>query len=130
MIRDRLVVYLHADAKEDLKDGWNSIQNLLPTPGAMMLLRVAERIIRKIRNADRIATKIGPSSPQESGNTFLKDLEKSQLVKGHLLSYLDYPRTKRNEAQHPHKRFSQQESEDIFVHIRNLLTEIQQFDNT
>jgi hypothetical protein len=41
-----------------------------------------------------------------------------------ILGYLRYLKEKRNEAEHPGKRFTQEESEKIFIHIKELLEEL------
>ena len=113
-----LVEKLDRESMDDLNDGVNCILHLLPTPGAMVLLRVAENIVR------RYYAKISGETPDTAGwGKILKDLEQMQQAKKSLLGYLQYLKEKRNEAQHPGKRFSQEEAERILIHVKGLLEE-------
>lgn len=106
--------------REDLNDAFSCIVHLLPTPAAMISLRAAENIVR------RYYTKItGESAVDKTWGNILDCLKESQQVKSSLLGYLDYLRDKRNEAAHPDKRFGQEESERIFLHIKGLLDELE-----
>jgi hypothetical protein len=40
------------------------------------------------------------------------------------LDYLKYLKDVRNEAQHPDKRFAQEESEQLFLKVKKLIEEI------
>jgi len=106
-------------AREDLDDGVNCILHLLPTPGAMILLRVAENIVR------RYYVKVtGKSAEKVSWGDILKELEQSQQVEKPLIGYLQYLKQKRNEAEHPDKRFSQEEAERVLIQVKGLLEEV------
>jgi hypothetical protein len=51
-------------------------------------------------------------------------LEQNKKVKPSIIGYLRYLKEKRDEAQHPDKRFDQEDSERIFLHIKELLKEL------
>ena len=115
-----LVAKLDSIGRDDLDDGVNCILHLLPTPAAMVLLRVAENIVR------RYYAKIsGTPSDNARWGEILKELEQTQQTKKSLLGYLQYLKEKRNEAEHPGKRFSQEEAERILIHVKGLLEEVQ-----
>jgi ribosomal protein S17E len=85
----------------------------------MISLRVAENLVR------RYYTKItGGIAMDKSWREILNELEQSKKVKPSILGYLKYLKDKRNEAEHPDKRFTQEESERIFPYIKGLLEEL------
>lgn len=85
----------------------------------MICFRAAENIVR------RYYTKLTEKSAAgKSWGGILNDLEQDQQLKPSLLGYLRYLKDKRNEAEHPDKRFTQEESERIFLQIKGLLDEI------
>jgi hypothetical protein len=89
------------------------------------LLRVAERVVRKIYEKHG-----GKDSDKKTFDYILGELDKMIPERRDLIYYLHYIRKKRNKAHHPIERFSQEESEMIFMLIQNVLREIQQFNNT
>jgi ribosomal protein S17E len=105
--------------RKDLIDALTCILHLLPTPAAMISLRVAENLVRKYYT--KITGNIGTG---KTWGDILNELEQSKKVKPSILGYLHYLKDKRNEAQHPDKRFTQEESERIFIHIKELLEEL------
>jgi hypothetical protein len=107
------------NTRSDLIDGIGTILDLKPTPAAMLLLRVAESVVRKYH-----AKITGKIIDKSSWNDLLKELEASSIVKKPLLGYLHYLREKRNEASHPDKRFAQEEAEMILLQIKTLLVEL------
>jgi hypothetical protein len=115
-----LTANLDAITQDDLKDGVNTVLHLLPTPAAMILFRVAENTVRKY-----FAHVTGKEPGNISWANLLKELEQTQQMRKSLLGYLQYLRDKRNEAEHPDKRFTQEESERILLHIKGLLEEVQ-----
>jgi len=85
----------------------------------MISLRVAENLVRKYY------TKItGSIAMGKSWGEILNELEQSKKVKPSILGYLRYLKEKRNEAEHPDKRFAQEESERIFLYVKGLLEEL------
>jgi hypothetical protein len=116
---ERLQSNLDESTRADLNDGINSIFNLLPTPGAMILFRVAENILRKYyeKTTSKSATRM-------NWGQIVTDLEQMQRSKKELIGYLDFLRSKRNEAEHPDKRFTQEESERVLIQVKGLLEEL------
>jgi len=45
-------------------------------------------------------------------------------LKASHIGYLTYLKDKRNEGQHPDKRFQQEESERILLHVKELVLEL------
>ena len=118
VLPESLTSRLDPVTKADLDDGVAAILTLLPTPAAMILLRVAENVVR------RYYTKItGKDGRNVRWSDILDELKKDETANKPLIGYLDYLRDMRNEAQHPDKRFTQEESEQILLHIKNLLEE-------
>lgn len=111
---------LDDETKSDLMDGVKAIMNKLPTPAVMILYRVSERIIRKYYE-----NMTGEFPRKMHLHDIIETLEKSQQSDKSLLGYLDFFRSKRNEAQHPQERYTQRESERILLRIIDLLHEIQ-----
>lgn len=105
--------------RNDLVDAFHCIFHLLPTPAAMICFRATENIIRKYY------TKVtGESASGKTWKTLLDELEKNQGTNRALIGYLDYLRNRRNEAEHPDKRFTQEESERVLLHVKGLLDEL------
>lgn len=105
--------------RNDLVDTFHCIFYLLPTPAAMICFRATESIIRKYY------TKVtGESASGKSWRILLNELEQNQRTNRALIGYLDYLRDKRNEAEHPDKRFTQEESERVLLHVKGLLEEL------
>jgi ribosomal protein S17E len=119
ILPENLLSGLDEITREDLKDALTCILHLLPTPAAMISLRVAEKLVR------RYYTKItGNNAARKSWGEILNELKQSNKVKPSILGYLQYLKEKRDKAQHPDKRFDQEESERIFLHIKELLEEL------
>jgi hypothetical protein len=115
----QLLAKLDEMTRADLDDGINCILHLLPTPAAMILLRVAENIVRKY-----YAKTTGETSDKVLWGEMLKELEQGQQIRKPLLGYLEYLRDKRNEAEHPDKRFNQEEAERLLIEVKGLLDEV------
>jgi hypothetical protein len=116
---EKLLSGLDELTKNDLEDAFHCIFQLLPTPAAMICFRATENIIRKYY------TKItGKSAHGRKWRTLLDELEEDQRINRATISYLDYLRDKRNEAEHPDKRFTQEESERVLLHVKGLLEEL------
>jgi ribosomal protein S17E len=116
---ENLLSGLDETTREDLKDALTSIFHLLPTPAAMVSLRIAENLVRRY-----YAKITGGIATKKSWADILNELEQSNKVKPSILGYLRYLKEKRNEAQHPDKRFTQEESERILLYIKGLLEEL------
>jgi len=116
---EKLLADLDELTKNDLKDAFDCIFNLLPTPAAMVCFRATENIVRLYY------TKItGDSACGKRWRTLLDELERNQRTNKPIINYLDYLRDKRNEAEHPDKRFTQEESERVLLHVKGLLEEL------
>ncbi len=110
---------IHDFAKEDLSDGVSALLHLLPTPGATILLRFAERIIQKYYK------KIMRKNPKKMTlGQIINELEKSGKVKKSLLGYFHFINEKRIRTSHPYRRYNQEEGERILLNIMDLLEEI------
>lgn len=106
-------------AKEDLNDAISCVLHLFPTPASMISLRVAENIVRKYY--ERIT---GNSASGKMWSQLLQEMETQPLIKKSTLGYIRFLKDKRNEAEHPDKRFTQEESERILLNIKDLLEEL------
>ena len=104
--------------RDDLNDGVSCILHLIPTPGAMILLRVAENAVRKY--SERLTGKATDSS----WGDIMNELEKNPRIKKSIVGYLQYLKDMRNEAQHPDRRFTQEEAERLLVQVKGLLDEL------
>jgi hypothetical protein len=116
---EQLLVKLDEMTRADLNDGITCILHLLPTPAAMILLRVAENIVRKY-----YAKTTGKTSDKVLWGEMLKELEQGQQIRKPLLGYLEYLKDKRNEAEHPDKRFNQEEAERLLIQVKEFLEEV------
>jgi len=105
--------------RDDLSDGVSCILHLIPTPGAMILLRVAENAVRKY--SEKLTGKV----PDSSWGDILNELEKNLRVKKSVVGYLHYLKDMRNEAQHPDKRFTQEEAERVLIQVKGLLEDLE-----
>ena len=104
---------------EDILDGAWCIVYGYPTPAAMILFRAAERETRKYY--ERVTGK-----PFSKGNwsDLIEDMKKNKTAPNDIISYLDFIRLKRNEAEHPDKRYNQEEAEAVLQHLSSMLKEI------
>ncbi len=105
------------ESREDIQDGIWCVIYSLPTPAAMILFRVAERELR------RYVKKItGESINGWTGN--VKKLAESNIADRSITKEFDWLKEKRNEAQHPDKRYTQDEAEEILHRLSGLLKAI------
>ena len=116
---DSLTSKLDPVAKADLDDGLGAIFVLLPTPAALILLRVAENLVRMYYTKTT-----GKDSQETSLSEIIGELRNSAKAGSAFVGYLDYTREMRNEAQRPDKRFTQEESERILLNVKGLLEEM------
>ena len=119
LFSDQLVSKCGEKDFEDIWDGAWCIIYGYPTPAAMILFRAAERESRKYYT--RIT---GNSDTEKKWYSLIEDMKKISEVPAPLLGYMDFIRSKRNEAEHPDKRYTQEESEGILQHLSSLLKEI------
>lgn len=107
---------LDSVTRSDLIDGIICILNLIPTPAVMILLRVGEGVVRKYYN--KIT---GNSINRVPFTNIINELEKRN---DKLAGYLSYIKQKRDEAEHPDKRFTQEEAERTLIHLKELIDAI------
>ncbi len=105
------------ESKEDIQDGIWCVVFSLPTPAAMVLFRAAERELRKY------VSKVG-DTPATSWYDNVKKLKNSSIANKSITKEFDWLKEKRNEAEHPDKRYTQDEAEGILHHLSGLLKDI------
>ena len=106
------------EARDDIQDGIWCLLYSLPTPAAMVLFRTAERESRKYY------TRITGVQPPKYWYDLIEDMRKNKSAPQSILSYMDFIRTKRNEAEHPERRYTQEQSEGIMQQLSFLLKEV------
>lgn len=107
-------------AKRDLKDAVICLLSIAPTPSVMLCLRVIEGIFRKYYKR-----KTGREVDRKRWADCVDDLRKKSNVNQTLIGHLDFIRKfERNPAQHPDKRFSDRESENIFLRCIEVIEEM------
>ncbi len=106
-------------AKNDLENAVRCIYHGIPTAAAMVSLRASEDAVRKY-----FEFKTGEKGGPADWKIILEELIKLDNVKRTLIGHLDYVREKRNEAEHPDKIFDQNEAENTFLTVTNLIKEI------
>lgn len=109
---------LDRDEEEDLHEGFECLKSSLPTAAAMMFYRVTERELRKYY---RSAT---GKEPSRSWKQNVDALRERDGVNKSIVKDFDFLKDKRNLAEHPDKRFTQEEAEEIMSHLSALLNEI------
>lgn len=125
--RDKLSKFIPASSfskldkigKADLRDGINLIEHGFPTSASVMLFRVGEKIIQKYYK------KITKQIP--TGLTWgrmIDNLKQNPNANQITLGYLAYLNKKRIDVAHPYRRYTQEESEMVLMHIKNILDEI------
>ena len=106
-----------SESRDDIQDGiWCAIYSL-PTPAAMILFRVAERELRGY--VKKITGK-----PANGWTDNVKKLKESEIADRSITKEFDWLKEKRNEAEHPDKRYAQEEAEEILHRISGLMKAI------
>jgi hypothetical protein len=107
----------------DLSDSLLCALYSLPTPSVMLSLRAVEGMLRYAHNklSNKPLSKEGWDQLQNEISSELKD---RGIPLEELDGYLSYIRTKRNEAEHPNKRFTQKDAEDMLIHAKYAIAEI------
>jgi len=113
----------------DLHDGCKCILNNIPTPGAMILYRVGESMVRKFYKIEMTKDPPEGSTMGTMANEIRQKQEndiKSGIRKkpDSLLNYIFSQIEERNLAQHPEKRFTQIEAEEVFIFVKKLIEDI------
>lgn len=101
----------------DIRDAVWCLVYSLPTPAAMLLFRTAEGELRKY--VKKVAGK-----PCDKWNDNLKKLEESGKANRSIKKDFDWLKDKRNEVEHPDKRYTQDEAEEILHRLSGLLKSI------
>jgi len=114
---------LDKSSKADLKEGIKAMNLGLTTAAYMLFFRVAESQVKSYY------TKITNTEPIEEKSNWGNMLhvllvEHRSKVNKNLTNLLYYLKDKRNEAQHPGKRFKQNDCEKILYYLSDLLKEI------
>lgn len=115
---DELVNKCGVEDFKDILDGVWCIVYGYPTPAAMILFRAAERESRKYY------TRMTGNPPPDKWYDLIEDMRKNKSVPTSIINYMDFIRSKRNEAQHPDKRYSQEEAETVLQQLSSMLIEI------
>ncbi len=119
-LNEDILKHLPDSTKNDLSDAIKCILLHLPTPAAMITFRVSEDILRLYYEKKTQKSPVG-----KWWKEIIDELSKMEDVKKqHLNDYLNYLRTKRNEAEHPGKIFTQDECEHAFMQVINLIKEV------
>lgn len=104
-------------SSNDIRDAVWCLVYSLPTPAAMLLFRTAEGELRKY--VKKVAGK-----PCDKWNDNLKKLEESAKANRSIKKDFDWLKDKRNEVEHPDKRYTQDEAEEILHRLSGLLKSI------
>jgi len=106
-------------ARNDLENAIRCLYHGIPTAAAMVSLRASEDAVRRYYEF-KTATQAGSAKWKD----ILDELIKREDVRKTLVGHLDYVREKRNEAEHPDRIFDQDEAENTFLTVTNLIREI------
>ena len=108
---------IDGETLDDIQDSIWCLTYSLPTPAAMILYRVAESELRKY--AKRVT---GESKDRWDEN--VSRLMESKKSDKSIVKEFDWLRIKRNEAEHPDKRYKQEEAEEILHRLSGLVKAI------
>ena len=104
-------------SSNDIRDAVWCLVYSLPTPAAMLLFRTAEGELRKY--VKKVA-----GEPCDKWYKNLEKLEKSDKANRSIKKEFDWLKDKRNEVEHPDKRYTQDEAEEILHRLSGLLKSI------
>ena len=104
--------------KLDLKDATNCLLFNLWTPAGMVLMRVAESLVRIY------FLKIKSIPTTDMWGKMISNLKQDPASDKKFLGYLDYLKEIRNTLQHPEERLTQGEAEQTFIHILHLIEKV------
>ncbi len=108
---------IDSETIDDIQDGIWCLIYSLPTPGAMILFRVAERELRKY-------VRLVAGEPVNGWTDNVRKLEQSERADRSITKEFDWLKEKRNAAEHPDKRYTQEEAEEILHRISGLVKAI------
>jgi len=115
--------------KLDLHDGFECLMNNIPTPGVMILYRVAESMVQKFYTKEMghvppEGSTMG-SMAKELREKQVKEIESGERNKPYpLVTYILHQTDERNLAQHPGGRYNQTEAEKVFIFVEKLINDI------
>ncbi|MEM1557824.1 MAG: hypothetical protein QXL27_09055 [Candidatus Bathyarchaeia archaeon] len=112
---------LPIEVKLDLEDAIKVIRIGVWTPAVMMTLRAVEASLRKYYEKIMGKPPIDEKGKFLTWYQMLNDLRSTGKVKTTLIGYLDFLRDRRNEADHPGKRFEQEIAERTLIHAVEAL---------
>jgi len=116
LLGEKLYLQIGEEAKRDLEDALSCIRVGLWTPAVMITLRAVEDLLRAYHKKLLGRTPTRTSRGQFSWGRILNELYTSGKIKAPLMGYLNFLRDRRNEADHPGKRFSQDVAERTLIH--------------
>ncbi len=123
LITTTLTKKLDKSSKEDLKEGIKAMNLGLTTAAYMLFFRVAESQVKTYYTKITGTKPIGEKS--NWGNMLHVLLNEYRFtINKNLTNLLYYLKDKRNEAQHPGKRFKQNDCEKILHYLSDLIKEI------
>ena len=122
-ITPSLTKTLEKSSKEDLKEGIIAMNSGLTTAAYMLFFRVAESEVKTYYTKITGEKPIGEKSNWGNMLHTLLNEHRSKINKT-LTNLLYYLKDKRNEAQHPGKRFKQDDCEKILHYLSDLIKEI------
>lgn len=108
---------LDSDSREDIDDGVLCVIYSLPTPAVMILFRVVERELRRY-------VKTITGRPLNRWDDNVEELKNSKIADKSITKEFAWLKEKRNEAEHPDKRYTQDEAEGILHHVSDLMKAI------
>lgn len=123
LITTTLTKKLDKSSKEDLKEGIKAMNLGLTTAAYMLFFRVAENQVKTYYTKITGTKPIGEKSNWGNMLHVLLNKYRSTINKN-LTNLLYYLKDKRNEAQHPGKRFKQNDCEKILHYLSDLIKEI------
>jgi len=104
-------------ARNDFNESTRCFMAAAWTAAAMIALRGSEAVLRQYYEV-----KTQNKSGSKPWSEITEELEKRPDVSRTLLGYLDFIRERRNETQHPEKKYEQRDSENIFTVVVNAVT--------
>jgi len=114
---------LDKSSKDDLKEGIKAMNLGLTTAAYMLFFRVAESQVKSFYTKITGTKPVGEKS--NWGNMMhVLQTEYFSKLKNNQRNLLYYLKDKRNEAQHPGKRFKQNDCEKILHYLSDLIKEI------
>lgn len=118
---DEAVEALPEIVAEDINDAIRCLAFDIPTPSVMISLRATEGMLRETYELFFKKT-AGPWS--ETSTELFSKLKEMQIDTAGIEGYLSHIRTIRNSAEHPEKRFSLKEAEDLLMNAQYAIVEL------